>query len=79
MAAKAKTFEELMGELEEITEKLEEGDVTLDDSIKLFDKGMKLAATCGKRLEEAEKKVKILTADADGNMTEQNFGGMENE
>ncbi len=72
-----KTFEDSMTELENVVSKLEAGDVTLDDSLKLFEQGIKLAKSCQKKLDEAEKKVKILTADADGGMIEEDFGGAE--
>lgn len=68
-----KSFESSMLELEEIVTQLEHGDISLDDSLKLFEKGIKLAASCQKKLDEAEKKVKILTEDTDGKMTEEDF------
>ncbi len=72
-----KTFEENMAELEEIAAKLENGDVTLDESLKLFERGIKLSKACQKKLEEAEKKVKILVGDSDGEMTEEDFEAAE--
>lgn len=72
-----KTFESSMMELEEVVAKLEAGDVTLDESLKLFEQGIKLAKSCQKKLDEAEKKVKILTAGENGEMTEEEFGGMQ--
>lgn len=72
-----KTFEESMTELEEVVSRLESGDVTLDDSLKLFEKGIKLAKSCQKKLDEAEKKVKLLTAAEDGTMTEKDFEAAE--
>ncbi|MGM9936083.1 MAG: exodeoxyribonuclease VII small subunit [Candidatus Ornithomonoglobus sp.] len=72
-----KTFEASMAELEEVVTQLEAGDVSLDDSLKLFEKGIKLAKSCQKKLDEAERKVKILTADGEGSMTEEDFGGVE--
>lgn len=72
-----KTFEDSMTELEGIVTKLEMGDISLDDSLKLFEEGIKLAKTCQKKLDDAEKKVKILTQGQDGEMTEENFGGTE--
>ena len=66
-----------MAELEEVVAKLETGDISLDDSLKLFEKGIKLAKSCQKKLDEAERRVKILTADAEGEMTEEDFGGVE--
>ena len=66
-----------MTELEGIVTKLEMGDISLDDSLKLFEEGIKLAKTCQKKLDDAEKKVKILTQGQNGEMTEENFGGIE--
>lgn len=70
-----KTFETSMQELEEIVSGLEAGDVSLDKSLELFEKGIKLAKSCRKKLDEAEKKVRILTADENGGMKEEDFGG----
>lgn len=75
--AKKETFETSMAELEQIVEKLEAGEVTLDESLELFEKGVKLVKSCRNKLDEAEKKVKILTADSDGDMVEKDFGGAE--
>lgn len=72
-----KTFEESMTELEKIVTKLEAGDVTLDDSIELFEEGIKLAKSCQKKLDDAEKKVKLLTTTADGEVVAEDFGGTE--
>ena len=72
-----KTFEESMTELEDIVTKLEAGDITLDASLELFEKGIKLAKTCQKKLDDAEKKVKILTTYEDGEMVAEDFGGVE--
>ena len=72
-----KTFEESMTELEDIVTKLEAGDITLDASLELFEKGKKLAKTCQKKLDDAEKKVKILTTNEDGEMVAEDFGGIE--
>lgn len=72
-----KTFEDSMNELETIVTQLEVGDITLDDSLKLFEEGIKLAKTCQDKLEEAEKKVKILVQSGNGEMTLENFGEAE--
>ena len=71
--AKAKTFEEQIGELEEIVAKLENGDVSLDESLALFEQGIKLTKGCQKILDTAEKKVKVLMSDGSGEMTEEDF------
>lgn len=66
MAAKKKTFEESMARLEEIVTALERGETTLDESLALFEEGTKLAAECGKKLDQAEQAVLKLTKKADG-------------
>ena len=72
-----KTFEQSMTELEDIVSNLEAGDITLDASLELFEKGIKLANFCQKKLDEAEKKVKVLTYSDDGEIIEKDFGDAE--
>ena len=55
-----KTFEEALAKLEQITQDLERGDLDLEDSLKSFDEGIKLADFCNRKLAEAQKKVEIL-------------------
>lgn len=55
-----KTFEEALERLESITRELEEGDISLEDSLKKFDEGVKLAEFCNKKLDDAQRKVDIL-------------------
>ncbi|MBU0485591.1 MAG: exodeoxyribonuclease VII small subunit [Proteobacteria bacterium] len=55
-----KSFEESLTRLEEITDALENGDLSLEDSLKKFDEGIKLAEFCNRKLDEAQKKVNIL-------------------
>lgn len=71
-----KNFEASMKELEEIAEKLSGGEISLDESIKLFEDGMKLSKSCQKILEDAEKKVNILL-EKDGEMKKQSFDSEE--
>lgn len=73
----AKTFEQSISELEEIVAKLETGDVTLDESLELFEQGIKLSKSCQKMLDTAEKKVSVLMANEDGEMVKENFVGEE--
>lgn len=61
------SFEEAMAELEQVLGQLERGDVALDDSIKLYERGAALKARCETKLKEAEEKVAAITLDADGN------------
>lgn len=73
----AKTFEESIAELEEIVAKLEGGNVTLDESLTLFEQGIKLSKNCQKMLDTAEKKVSILMTDNNGEVIKEDF--IENE
>lgn len=63
------SFEEAMAELEQVLGQLERGDVALDDSIKLYERGAALKARCEKKLNEAEEKVAAITLDGDGDPT----------
>ena len=56
-------FEKQLQELEGLVEQMENGDVSLEDSLKSFEKGIKLARSCQKSLKEAELKVKILLSE----------------
>lgn len=62
----AMSFEEAMKELEAVVGKLERGDVPLEESIKLYERGALLKAHCDKRLKDAEEKVARITLGADG-------------
>ena len=66
-------FEDALKKLKEIVEKLEEEEVSLDDALKLFEEGVKLSDICKKRLEEADKKVKVLLKDKKGNIKLEDF------
>ena len=63
------SFEDAMKELESVVNRLESGDVPLEDSIKLYERGAALKAHCQKKLAEAEEKVAQITLDGDGNPT----------
>ena len=73
----AKGFEENINELENIVELLEKGDSTLDESLKLFENGIKLSKSLQKMLDNAEKKVSILMQNDSGEMGKQDFSGDE--
>jgi len=60
-------FETAMVELEELVSKIEGGNLSLEDSLKEFEKGVKLSQTCQKALTEAEQRVKILTDSLNAN------------
>jgi len=60
------SFEQAMKELEQVVGQLERGDVALEDSIKLYERGAELKKRCETKLKEAEEKVAAITLDADG-------------
>ncbi len=68
-----KKFEAALARLEEIVQELEKGDIPLEQSLKLFEEGIKLSRICNKRLEEAERKVEILMKDKNGMMKAEPF------
>ena len=61
-----KTFEQAIEELESIVEELEQGDLALEETVKKFEKGMKLSELCNEKLNEIEKKLKKLVKTEDG-------------
>ncbi|HEX9021760.1 MAG TPA: exodeoxyribonuclease VII small subunit [Nitrospirota bacterium] len=61
-----KKFEAALERLEEIVQELEKGELPLEQSLKLFEEGIKLSRICNKRLEEAERKVEVLLKDKNG-------------
>ena len=60
------SFEDALRALEEVVAKLERGDVPLDQSIALYERGAALRARCGAKLKEAEEKVSKITLDGTG-------------
>ena len=65
-------FEESMKKLEDIVTELENGNLNLDESVKKFEEGMKIAKQCNNILADAEKKITILLEN-DGELKEENF------
>ena len=72
MSNSKNTFEESLKKLEKIVEKLEDGNVNLDDSIKSFEEGGALVKECQKQLSEAEIKIQTLLEDGNVEPTEAN-------
>jgi exodeoxyribonuclease VII small subunit len=64
---KNQTFESSLGELEKIVRKLEDGDLSLEESLKLFEDGVRLSRECQERLSQAERRIEILLKDESGN------------
>ena len=73
MAKKQMTFEESMERLEEVLRRLENGNESLDASLKLYEEGISLVRACTEQLEAAEQRMKILQVQADGSATLADF------
>lgn len=67
------TFEQSLKKLETIVDKLEKGDLSLEESLKLFEEGVGLSAACKKELEAAEGKVQMLIKQRDGSLKAEPF------
>lgn len=72
-----KSFETSLAELEGIVLKLEGGDLPLEDSLELFEKGIKLSRECRARLAGAERRIEILMKDAAGNLVAEDLDADE--
>lgn len=70
-------FEKALEELEELVVKMEKGNLSLEESLKYFERGVALTRTCQKALSEAEQKVRILL-ERDGKQQLQDFGSGDN-
>ncbi len=71
------TFEAAMARLEEIVHLLESGNAPLDVSLSLYEEGVALVRLCNTRLDNAQKRVKILTVGADGSFAEEDMPPMQ--
>ena len=67
MADKNPTLERSLEEVEKIVRRLEEGDSPLEDSLKLFENGIRLSRECQERLNQAERRIEVLLSDENGN------------
>lgn len=68
------TFEESLKQLEKVVDQLERGDLPLEESLRLFEDGVKLSSVCKQELDAAEGKVQILMKQRDGSMRVEAFG-----
>lgn len=75
----ADKFETSLKKLEEVVRKLEGGSLSLDDSIKAFEEGVKHAAFCAGKLDEAERKVEMLIKQRDGSFRREPFGAGDDD
>jgi exodeoxyribonuclease VII small subunit len=62
----SQTFEKSLEELEFIVKKLEEGEMPLEESLEIFERGVKLARECKEKLVAAERRIEVLSKSADG-------------
>lgn len=68
-----KRFEDTLGELEKIVQRLEDPDVPLEEAVALFEDGIKLSRFCSQKLDEVEKRVDVLLKDEQGNLLTRPF------
>ena len=72
-------FEDALSRLEEIVHKMEAGDLSLDESLKSFEEGIKLVRICSKKLEEAERRIDILVKNEQGDLSLTPFSKEDDE
>lgn len=72
-------FEENLKELEQTVKKLEEGNVSLDEMLSLFENGIRLTKSCTAQLDEAEQKINILLKSENGELSEAEFEGLKEQ
>ena len=82
MSQKKQSFEDSLAELEKIVGKLEQGDLALEESLELFEKGVSLSRECQERLNKAERRIEVLLRDQNGepaleNLSEQRIESVE--
>ena len=78
----SQSFEAALEDLEQVVEQLESGDLSLEDSLAAFEKGVGLVKHCNQKLNEVEKKIEVLVKDKEGKLQLKNFtalGGKESE
>lgn len=66
MSENSLSFEQAVAELEEIVKKLEKGELTLEESIHFFQRGVELTRYCSKKLDDAERSITMLIEGEDG-------------
>ncbi|HEX2930765.1 MAG TPA: exodeoxyribonuclease VII small subunit [Candidatus Binatia bacterium] len=78
----SKKFESALEDLEQVVERLESGELSLEDSLAAFEKGVGLVKFCNQKLNEVEKKVELLVKDKEGKLqlkTLEDLPGSEND
>ena len=79
MSQKKQSFEDSLAELEKIVTKLEEGDLPLEESLELFEKGVGLSRECQERLNRAGRRIEVLLKDQRGEPVLENLDGQRIE
>ncbi|MCG6946082.1 MAG: exodeoxyribonuclease VII small subunit [Deltaproteobacteria bacterium] len=79
MAKKKEKFEEALQKLEAIVTQMEEGDLPLEETLKAFEEGVRLARYCASKLDEAERKVEKLMRDQAGKLQATSFSEEEDD
>ena len=74
---KEMTYEQAYAKLEEYTQQLESGELTLDESLKVFERAVALIRYCGEKLDGAKKQMLVLVEGLDGEMDEKPFNPEE--
>jgi exodeoxyribonuclease VII small subunit len=69
----APDFEAALVELEGIVQRLEQGDLSLEESLRQFERGVALTRTCQKALRQAEQRIRVLARTNEGEIVEQDF------
>ena len=72
-------LEEAMKRLDKITDELSKEGVKLEDALGLYDEGVKLVRLCNKKLDDTERKIKMLRMSADGEMVERDLDELTQE
>lgn len=73
MAKRSNDFEKSFQQLEKIVERLESEEMSLDESLQLFEEGIRLSRFCNQKLSEVEKKIELILADAKGEAVTEPF------
>ena len=73
MKSKKGSFEKSLERLEEIVRNLETGEANLEDSLKLYEEGVRLTQFCSQKLEEVKKKIEVLSKDSQGKLSPRPF------
>src|SRR5882757_7056987 len=79
MTQKKQSFEDSLAELEKIVGKLEGGDLSLEESLELFEKGVGLSRECQERLNRAERRIEVLLKDQRGEPALEDMDGLNVE